>query len=186
MSKLVATCLLAVGILVGFAGAFALQDMGEGNQEEHVAPLPTDDEYMNRMVGTWEWKGTSYVLSGQQAPFVATEKNEWILNGQFLHTRYEMNIGGVMVYEAAGLMRKDPKTGDYKGWWFDAMGDVSTGTSKLEGDTLTGTSEGGAGKDRTTCIYKADGTASFVMEREWPGSDKYIKFLECTGKKKTE
>ncbi|MCZ6689561.1 MAG: DUF1579 family protein [Planctomycetota bacterium] len=186
MSKLIATCLLAVGILVGFAGAFAMQDMGEGDQEEQIAPLPTDDSFMNRMVGTWEWKGTSYPPNGEQAPFVATEKIEWVLNGQFLQSSYKMNVGGVMVYEGAGFTRKDPKSGDYKGWWFDALGDVSTGTSTVEGDTITGIGESAKGKDRHTCTFNADGTATALMERQWKGTDKYLKFMECTGKKTAE
>ena len=180
MLRRVAVLWMGLGIVMGLAGAWGLQEKGE---EPMGPPPPLEDEYLDRMEGKWEWKGKSYLPNGESAEFVAHDSYEWVLGRQFLLQRYRMEIGGQQVFEGLALITKDRAGGEYKSWWFDVNRIMDASSGKRDGDTLKMTSEGPMGKNKMTIVMPEEGEASSLYERQWPGMDEYMKFIECTGKR---
>ena len=170
---------LALAFLVGFAGASALQD-----KDPWTPPPPVEDEFLDKLVGKWEWEGT-IIMDGQERTFKGTESYEWGLNHQFMMMRFESPDfpGPGQKYEGMGLMRRTPDTNEYQGWWFDVFGDADRSQGTRDGDTLKMRGEGSMGKSRYTFAILPDGTVASEGEVMFPGEQEYKPFTKMKGKK---
>ena len=174
---------LVLGSVCGFAGAWALQ---ENEGEQWTPPPPLEDEWLNRHEGEWTWSGKMF-MGGQEIPLEATETYKWTLNHQFLISDYTMAMGpGQPDFKGIGLTRMDPKTKEYRIWWFDVGGEGASWAGKRDGDTVTYEGPHHQGKSRSTMAMRADGTATHIVETMQSGQKEWGKFFEVEGKKKAK
>ena len=105
--------------------------------EEMTPPKPlTEDKFCSWMVG--EWVGTSESSNGNSEDWMRVDmklENNYAL----MHYKGKMTTGQYagMTYEGMGPVTINPATGEYVGFWFGTMRDMSQGTGKQEGNKVT-------------------------------------------------
>ena len=177
--------ILAIGVVIGFAGASALQEgtMPKGDEDDMKAPTPLDDPMSDKMVGTWKWEGKMW-HEGAEMPLNASEEIHWGIGHQFvLHSYKSYMPDGTVAYEALGVGRPDPKTGKTTLWWFDNHGSLSVFNGQRTENGETAMAEGDHGNMKSSVTMNEDGTVRHEMQFQPPGSDEWMPMLDCVGTK---
>src|SRR5262249_29487909 len=92
-------------------------------------------ERLNVLIGRWITQGETVASADAPSiPIVASDVYQWLPGGHFVvHPAYGLfGTGGVGGYEIIG---HDPKTGQFRTWFSDSQGNVTTETLVIEGDT---------------------------------------------------
>ena len=173
---------LTLGLILGVASAWALQEGGK------MPPLPVEDELLKKLVGEWEWTGTMKNPMGfpGDMSFTATEKNEWVLNKQFVLSRHKLKMKDTgMNFEYMSVLQAETVAGNYKIWFFDQMGRTSTSSEgKQEGDSLSWLSESPRWSGKSTLTLTGENRASLESFVKLPGEKEWKPFKNMKGKKK--
>lgn len=92
---------------------------------EHAPERPAALDRLDAFIGRWLTEGGSEPAGSDAAPIFASDVYEWLPGRRFvLHSAYgrigDIGVGGVEIigYDAA--------TGQYRTWFFDSQGNVST------------------------------------------------------------
>ncbi len=179
---------LAIGVVIGFAGASALQEGtmpkgDEGHDDSMEAPAPLDDPVTDQMVGKWKWEGKMW-HEGQEIPLVAEEMINWALNKQWvMHGYKSYKPDGSVAYEAFGVSRPDPSTGKTKLYWFDNHGDMTTWDGQRTEMGEEASTEASFGKMKMTIAINEDGTVNHKMWMMPKGVEEWMPMMDAKGTK---
>lgn len=110
---------------------FILQDKKD-QEDPFKKPDPIKDEKLEKMIGTWEGKGSQMGMDVS-----STAKYSWALGKQFMQVDYCLESkDGKFKYQGLGLFRPTGK-GKYSMKWFDDFGYEYSGESKEKDGLLT-------------------------------------------------
>ena len=176
---------LAIGVVIGFAGASALQE-GEkpaGDEGGMALPEPLNDPISDAMVGKWKWEGKMW-HEGQEMPAVAEEVIHWALNNQWVVHGYKMyDADGGVSYEAMALGRPNLEDGTTKLYWFDNHGSVSIWDGKRTETGEEATTENEWGNMKMTVTANEDGSVHHKMWFMPEGAEEWMPMMDMTGTK---
>ena len=144
---------------------------------------------LNVFVGRWEGSGTAKIAGQSDAqPVKGSWQAEWELNGWYLVSREEFDMGELGKTKGMGLWSWDPRRKKYRTWWFGGGGanisaattydeNTKTWTLKFRGDGPSGSTMG-----RGSVKIVDDNTMEWSWA-EWPRWDvlRLFKNTELTG-----
>ncbi len=180
MKRSVALTGMVFTLVIGFAGASALQASGLG-----MPSAPNKDALLDKLAGEWEMEGTHH-MGGMEIPFTGTRLFEWVCGSRYLLERgTEVAKGGAGSHEYLSLSQA---TGDgtYKMWFFDQMGNTLTGTGKADGSSIVWEldMEMMGAKGRSRIGLDDDGNLTDDGEIQMAGSEEWSKSRITKSKKK--
>ena len=169
MKRSVALTGMVLALVVGFAGASALQEGGMG-----MPAAAKKGALLDKLAGEWELEGTMY-MGTMEIPFTGTTHIEWVCGGRYLLERTTEVPKGMPASHEYLAITQATGNGTYKMWFFDQMGITVTGAGKADGNSIDWEMDTPGGKGRSRLAVAEDGTVTSDGEIQMAGSDEWTK-----------